>query len=84
MVDKVKVTQISKNKRAEKEIASLIQQAVKAKSGYDYPAAIELFDQALAALDQLSRKNGADEAQLLEDRYNIHDGRAECYNWIAD
>ena len=84
MVDKLRGTKKSKNKRAEQEIASLIRQAVKVKAGYDYPSAIELFDQALHGLDQLSRKNGADEAYLLEDRYSIHDGRAECFNWMGE
>ncbi|MGB7093484.1 MAG: GAF domain-containing protein, partial [Anaerolineales bacterium] len=84
MVEKVRQKKKSKSRTSRNEVSNLIKQAVKAKSGYDYPAAIELFDQALAALDQLSRKNGADENRLLEDRYAIHDGRAECYNWMAE
>jgi PAS domain S-box-containing protein len=68
----------------ENGITNLIQKAMKAKAGYDYPGALELFDQAQCAIDKLLSENGADEKKLLEGQYTIHDGRANCYNWMAD
>ncbi|MCK4897339.1 MAG: tetratricopeptide repeat protein, partial [Anaerolineales bacterium] len=84
MAERVRQKTRSKVNAVEKELANLIQKAVKAKSGYDYPATLELFDQAQGVLDTLVQKNGADESRLMEYQYAIHDGRAECYNWMAD
>ncbi len=84
MVEKVREKTKSKSKQIAMELDTLIQKARKAKSGYDYPAALELFDQAQGVLDTLVQKNGADESRLMEYQYAIHDGRAECYNWLAE
>jgi hypothetical protein len=84
MVDKVRKTTKSKSKQAVKGISSLIEMAMKAKAGYDYPAALELFDRAQSDLHKLSQVNGSSDSDLLEYQYIIHDGRADCHNWLAD
>ncbi|MBK5108612.1 MAG: GAF domain-containing protein, partial [Anaerolineales bacterium] len=83
MVDKVREPKVSKKKNQLKEIEHLIKQAEKIKSGYDYPAALEQYDNALKTLDLQVGKNGGDEKRLLTLRFRILDGRAQCYNLLA-
>ncbi|MFN2213674.1 MAG: GAF domain-containing protein [Anaerolineales bacterium] len=83
MVDKVRTKRKSTKKINLKETASLIERADKAKAGYDFASALELFDQAQSALEKQARNNGSGYKVLLEHQYAIHDGRAECYNWMA-
>ena len=45
---------------------------------------LELFDQAQFSMDKLSQLNGTSEDFLLEIGYKIHDGRADCRNWMAE
>ena len=84
MVDKVRESKTSKKKSQVNKIEQLIIQAEKAKSSYDYPAALVLYEDALTALEQEIAKNGGDETRQLELRYRIHDGRAQCYNLLAE
>ena len=84
MVDKVKKPKASKKKNRVNEVEHLIKQADKAKAGYDYPAALELYQEALTALEQEIAKNGGDETKQFDLRYRIHDGRARCYNLLAE
>jgi GAF domain-containing protein/tetratricopeptide (TPR) repeat protein len=84
MADSVKAKIKSKKIIAEKDLVDLIRTAEKAKAGYDYPAALEIYEEALATLEKLSQKNGGDEKKLQEFLYEIHDGRAICYNWLAE
>jgi len=83
MVDKVRAAKKSTKKISLKETASLLEQAEKAKAGYDYNSALELFDQAQGVIEKQARENGSNERLLLEYLYAIHDGRAGCYNWMA-
>ena len=83
MVDKVREPKVSKKRNQLNEIEHLINQAEKIKSGYDYQAALEQYHDALNALDLQAGKNGANEKQLLTLRFRIHDGRAQCYNLLA-
>ena len=53
MVDKVKDPKVSKKKNQVNELEHLIKQADKAKAGYDYPAALDLYKEALTVLDTL-------------------------------
>jgi GAF domain-containing protein/CheY-like chemotaxis protein/tetratricopeptide (TPR) repeat protein len=84
MADSVRESRKTEPKKISKKIESLIQQAEKAISGYDYPGALELFNQAHEAVDNIIRKNGVDNESYIEYEYTIHDGRAKCYNWMAE
>jgi len=84
MVDTLKEPKVSKKKNQVNELEHLIKQADKAKAGYDYPAALDLYKEALTVLEQEIAKNGGDEAKQLDFRYMIHDGRAQCYNLLAE
>ena len=83
MVDKVGEPKTAKRKTSRKSIEKLVVQAEKMMTSYDYPAALVLFDQAHTVLEPENSKNGGDEAKLLKLRYRIHDGRARCYNQLA-
>jgi hypothetical protein len=83
MVDKIIEPKISKKKNRVSEIEHLIKQAEKLKSGYEYQDALNVYENALIALELQVGKNGRDEKKVLRLRYRIYDGRADCYNWMA-
>jgi GAF domain-containing protein/tetratricopeptide (TPR) repeat protein len=84
MADRVKEKTKAKSKQFENQFSQLFQKAMRAKAGYDYPAALNLFEQAQIVLDKLAKANGVSEVVLLEKQFSIHDGRAVCYNWMAE
>lgn len=84
MIEKVKESKKTKSTYHVGEITMLVQKAGKAKSGYDYQTALNFYQQAQDSLEKLFHKNGADEKAILEYQYEIHDGRAECFNWMAE